>query len=180
PLYFEFMVWPMMSLFTAVAIFAICWHIVLAVRRRSTWSETRSDLAITYCLLAAVLIVIATWNTAAALSQRPTVCGEFFPIQSSLITDHLRNNVALQPRAAFRGLVATFAGAQGKLSVNWMDLHGYDATLWKTAGNDHRTVGLWWYRIPTLFQYSALITPPYYLLLTDFLSRPSDKQVRNV
>src|SRR5262249_5312229 len=32
----------------------------------------------------------------------------------------------------------------------------------------------------SLAQYSALITPPYYLLLTDFLSRPSDKEVRNV
>ena len=39
---------------------------------------------------------------------------------------------------------------------------------------------MWWYDIPTLMQYSPLITPPYYLLLTEFLSRPADRQIRSV
>lgn len=80
----------------------------------------------------------------------------------------------------FRGLVATFGGVHEKASVDWFDLHRNDAQLWRETGNDLRLVGLWWYNIPTLMQYSPLITPPYYLLLTDFLSRPTDRQVRSV
>jgi hypothetical protein len=82
--------------------------------------------------------------------------------------------------APFRGLAATFDGLHGKASVDWFDLHANDAQVWRAIGNDLRLVGLWWYNIPTLMQYSPLITPPYYLLLTDFLSRPPDRQVRSL
>ena len=64
--------------------------------------------------------------------------------------------------------------------MDWFDLHSNDAQLWRATGNDLRLVGLWWFNIPTLTQYSPLITPPYYLLLTDFLSRPADRQLRSV
>ena len=178
PLYFEFMVWPMMLLFTAVAISAAYWHIASALRSRVRWSVARSDLAITSCLLAAVALVVSTWNTLAA--TRPSLCKGFFPLQPTSITELLRDNIALQPGSAFHGFVATFTGVEGKPAVDWFALHAYDSTLWQTTGNDHRTVGLWWYRIPTLFQYSPLIAPAYYLLLTDFLSRPADKQIRSV
>jgi hypothetical protein len=180
PLYFELMLWPIMLLFSAVAISAVCWHLASALRSQMKWSIARSDLAITSCLLAAVIFAIGAWNTAAAMSRRTTICSGFFPIQSSPITDVLRDNIALQPGSEFRGLVATFTGIEGKPSVDWFDLHPHDMALWQATGNDHRTVGLWWYRIPTLFQYSPLIAPAYYLLLTDFLSRPADRQVRSV
>jgi hypothetical protein len=52
--------------------------------------------------------------------------------------------------------------------------------LWQETGNEHRTVGLWKFDIPTLFQYHTFTTPPYYLVLTDFLSDPADHQVRSV
>jgi hypothetical protein len=107
------------------------------------------------------------WSAGRGLSRR------------RVLSNSLRDDIAIQPGAAFRGLVATFDGAQGKPSVDWSGLHGYDALLWRATGNDHRMVGLWWSRIPTLFQYSPLMTPAYYLLLTDFLSRPGDKQVRS-
>ena len=175
PLYFEFMLWPVMLLFTAVAISAASYQIVSALR----WSVARPHLMTTYCL-AFIAFLVVTWNAAAAVRQRVTVCSSFFPIQSSQITEFLRNDIALQPGAVFHGLVATFSGIEGKPSVDWFDLHRYDWTLWQAIGNDHRTVGLWWYRIPTLFQYSPLITPTYYLLLSEFLSRPEDKQARTV
>jgi hypothetical protein len=75
-------------------------------------------------------------------------------------------------------LVATFTGYHQKTSTNWFDLHNHDFGIWQKTGNDHRTVGLWRYNIPTLFQYGSLTTPPYYLMLTRFLSRPEDKQMR--
>jgi hypothetical protein len=132
--------------------------------------------------LAAVPLFLATWNAAAVASGRTANCSVtgFFPIRPNAITERLEQTIATGVGTPFRGLAATFDGVHGRASVDWFNFHGNDAQLWRTTGNDFRLVGLWRYSIPTLMQYSPLITPPYYLLLTDFLSRPADKQVRSV
>ena len=106
--------------------------------------------------------------------------GSFSPIRSTPITDYLRQSVGLAPGRPFHGIVATFTGVQGKESVSWFDHHAIDGTLWRNTGNDHRSVGLWHFDIPTLHQYNNYVTPTYYLLLNEFLARPSDKQIRSV
>jgi hypothetical protein len=178
PVYFEYMLWPMMFIFTAVIVSATCWHILSALRSRLNWSKKHSDLLVSYGLLFIVVLALATRNAVAG--ERPPVCVIYFSIRPTPITERLRTNIAIQPGVQFRGMVATFDGAQGKTSVTWWDLYPYDLMLWQATGNDHRAVGLWWYKIPTLFQYTSFITPPYYLLLTDFLARREDRQARSV
>jgi hypothetical protein len=39
---------------------------------------------------------------------------------------------------------------------------------------------LWYYGIPTLFEYNQFMTPAYYLMMTRILSRPQDHQMRSV
>jgi hypothetical protein len=51
---------------------------------------------------------------------------------------------------------------------------------WGLAGNDHRTIGLWKYGIPTLIDYNHYVTPPEYLVLSRTLARPIDRQLRNI
>ena len=75
--------------------------------------------------------------------------------------------------------MATFNGVKGHASFDRLSQVRADSALYFKIGNDLRETGLWWYGIPTLMQYSPMITPSYYLLLTDFLSRPEDKQIRN-
>jgi hypothetical protein len=77
------------------------------------------------------------------------------------------------------GIAATFDGVEGKPSVGWLDLHFRDYQIWQRTGNDHRLVGLWHFGFPPCFSISPLRRRPYYLLLTEFLSRPEDKQFRS-
>lgn len=192
PLYFELMTWPVMAIFSGymIAISLILGGRAIAVVRQDIarrWKTPSisafryTDLLSRHAPLVAVPILLASWNFSFA-SHRGAVCEQapFFPITRNAITEYLTRFVATRVGVPFQGLAVTFSGVHGKSGVDWLALHASDAELWRKIGNDLRLVGLWRYNIPTLMQYSPLITPPYYVLLTDFLSRPADKQVRSV
>ncbi|MGE4165609.1 MAG: hypothetical protein AB7E67_06460 [Xanthobacteraceae bacterium] len=61
----------------------------------------------------------------------------------------------------------------------WFDNVTTDWHVWYHAKNDLRTIGLWRFDIPTLNQVSAIMTPAYFLLVSEFLSHSSDRQMRN-
>jgi hypothetical protein len=182
PLYFEIMIWPIMFLFAAFAA-SIVWRCTVgwllsalgAIRQQ--WNVVER-----HALLIGVTLFLGAWNGFAFASGRSANCRsiEFFPIRSNAITNYLQGNIATGIGVPFRGLVATFDGIQGKDSLNWFSFHATDGQMWRAIGNDLRLVGLWWYDIPTLMQYSPLIAPPYYLLLTEFLATPADRQIRSV
>ena len=181
PLYFEMMMWPVMFLFTAFAVSA-AWRQAGGWLLSALGARKQRDFVVQHGLLLGITLLLAGWNGLAAASGRPANCAlvDFFPIQSNAITEYLRANIATSVGVPFRGLAATFDGAQGKDPVNWFSFHASDAQIWREIGNDLRLVGLWWYDIPTLMQYSPLITPPYYLLLTEFLATPADRQIRSI
>jgi hypothetical protein len=134
-----------------------------------------------YSLLGTISMALLAGNALAAFNEHAPSCPKHFSlILPTPITERLRQAIEFHPDAPFRGLAATFTGYQQRSSVNWFDLYNHDHQLWEKTGNDHRTVGLWQYNIPTLFQYSSFTTPPYYLMLSRFLSRPEDQQMRAV
>jgi hypothetical protein len=180
PLYFEFVMWPIMCLFAAFAAAFVCRHAV-EILQSAFSTGWRLDLIPRRGLLLAVPLFLLTWNAVALAKSRPANCTlvGFYPVRPNAITDRLKDTIATAVGAPFRGLAATFNGAQGRGQLDWFSLHAGDNELWRRLGNDLRLVGLWWYNIPTLTQYSPLVTPPYYLLLTEFLSRPTDRQVRS-
>jgi hypothetical protein len=83
----------------------------------------------------------------------------------------VRQNIGLQVGAPFRGMIATIDAVEAGKPGDCFEFHNQDRGLQET-GNDHRTAGLWRFDIPTLFRYHTFTSPPYYLLLTDFLSDP--------
>jgi hypothetical protein len=133
-----------------------------------------------YSLLGLISLSLLAGNAIAGFNERRSCPKSFSPIFPTPITEHLKQAIAFRPDAPFRGLVATFTGYRQKTSVNWFDLHNSDYVIWEKTGNDHRGIGLWRYNIPTLLQYSSLTTPPYYLMLSRFLSRPEDRQMRAI
>jgi hypothetical protein len=182
PLYFELILWPIMSLFAAL-ITLVAWRYLAATAARSVgWALEGIRPMIQRGFLAAVPLFLVGWNVAVLAANQQSTCRAlgFWPISQTPISDRLRQDIAIYPGAPFRGLVATFNGAHGLSSVDWFQLHGNDRELWRKIGNDLRMVGLWRYSIPTLIQYSELISPPYYLLLTEFLSQPAGKQMRSI
>jgi len=186
PVYFEFMLWPLNMLFAAVAFFvvidAIAFFAVIVSGRRhaaprlGAWH--RSFLR--YSLLGIIGLGLLAGNATAAPTDRCDGLKQFSPISPTPITERLRETIAFHPNSPFRGLAATFTGYQEKSGVTLNDLIPHDLETWEKTGNDHRTVGLWRYNIPTLYQFSQFTTPAYYLMLSRFLSRPEDKQMRNM
>jgi hypothetical protein len=182
PLYFEFMMWPIMLIFIAYAVATVWQRAAVFARWRMVAGSRRADLISRHAPFAAVPLFLVLWSLSVAAIHRSKSCESFafFPIRPTAITDQLERTIAIGVGKPFRGLAATFDGVPKAGAVDWFAFHAADANLWNATGNDMRLVGLWWYNIPILTQYSPLITPPYYLLLTDFLSKPADKQVRSV
>jgi hypothetical protein len=184
PVYFEFMLWPLNMLFAAIAFFAvvdaIAFFAVLvvdrghAVPRFSTWHRS----VLRYSLLGTIGLGLLAGNASAAATDRCGGLRQFSRLLPTPLTERLRETIAFHPGSFFRGLVATFTGYQEKSGVSLNDIIPHDIVLWDKTGNDHRTVGLWRYNIPTLYQFNQFMTPAYYLMLSRFLSRPEDRQMR--
>jgi hypothetical protein len=183
---FEFVLWPLNTLFAAIAFFAaidavVFFAVIVAGRRRamprfSAWHRG----FLRYSLLGITSLWLITGNASAAPTDRCDGLKQFSPILPTPITERLRETIAFHPDSPFRGLVATFTGYQQKSGVSLHDLIPYDLETWEKTGNDHRTVGLWRYNIPTLLQHNSFTTPAYYLMLSRFLSRPEDEQMRSI
>ena len=179
PVYFETCLWPYSVLFSAVlltrlaAVPRLIGH--WTQREAPPWLEHSGGLIVAGGV--AGLLLVATFRQAAPLANCPHSFAETKP---TAITEHLRQSIGLGAGQPFRGIAATITGAQVASSVEWHRLHAYDGALSAAIGNDHRIVGLWDYRIPTLFQYFSFISPAYYLVVTSFLARPEDHQIRSV
>jgi hypothetical protein len=178
PVYVETCFWPYTVLFAAVGIVAAVRAIGHGIARLVpvlSWVANASAII----TLIGVVTAITASNVAAL--ERQSVCGGlgFYPIKSTAITDVLQQQLAIKPGKAFNGLVATINGFEGRASVTWQQLHAYDRAIWRATGNDHRMPGLFFYAIPTLFQYPSFRSPAYYLLLTEFFARPTDPQERS-
>jgi hypothetical protein len=181
PVYFETGMWPFALLFAV-------WLGVAALRGllspASRWApRIAAPLSAGggWGVLAAIIIGVGWVNLAAVRDKGYNICAGagFVPTRPNPITEDLRRAIAIRPGQNFRGLVATIDDVRGDKHADWVSLSNSDRRLWQETGNDDRSVGLWTYLIPTLFQYHTFITPPYYLMLTAFLSRPQDRQLRS-
>lgn len=104
-----------------------------------------------------------------------------YPPTPSIITEQIADNISVNYGEQFKGSVVnmTIAGKQEQ-PVSWYDLHSFDQlTVVKQLKNDHRYIGLWYFNIPTLSEYSQYISPTLYYVASRLLARPGDKQVRN-
>jgi hypothetical protein len=178
PIYFEFLLWPMNMLFTAIACFAAIDYVTAHNRAIPLFSARHNSVFI-YSLLGLISLSLLAGNALATFNGRFSCVKQFSPTPTP-ITEYLQQAIAFHPESPFRGLVATFTGYQERSSVNWADFVYHDHEIWEKTGNDHRTVGLWHYNIPTLLQFSSFTTPQYYLMLSRFLSRPKDRQMRSM
>ena len=128
------------------------------------------------CAGATILAVaVATGNRSAVTD--PYV----YPPHSTAITTYLAEHAQLLDDRPFAGRVATMTGLNLGPAADWFDLVGkVDFALASQTGNDHRQSGLRFFRIPVLFEYSPMVTAPFYAVTTRLLGSSQDTQVRNV
>jgi hypothetical protein len=90
------------------------------------------------------------------------------------ITDYLGAHNAVILGAPYRGVVATFVGSHHREAISQPELSRVWTQLQLFNHNDFASYGLWTYHIPTLIQFSGVMTPQWYLMLSELLARPSD------
>ena len=175
PIYFEFFLWPFYAAFAAIPIIWIVdrfYKISLINKYVVKYSPARCDL----------IIIVVTLCIAYHFGSRHYInLAQQYPPSRSIVVDYLKNDIQIGASASpYRGRVATFTGLNIKdTSINWLTLHSLDQQLIRKIHNDHRMVGLWYYNIPTLFEYSPFITPAFHWYTKTFLSIPSDKPLRS-
>jgi len=190
PLYFEILLWPFYAVYAVSLVAALLrmlgamvWPRVGAflAHRPGWWNVMLADsrIHVMAFVIVSVPVVLLLWVRDGVVPL-DRMYHTYPPLSPPLVT-LLRDEIALKPGDPFRGRVATLTGQLlQKSGVSWSDLHTGDIELTKRFGNDHRTVGLWYYDIPTLFEYNQFMTPPYYLVTRTFLTNDGDRQMRNI
>jgi len=148
-----------------------------AMKQAAGWLRSHS----TPLVLLGVIVAVMNHNLGVLRHRRANDCtaNPWHFVRATPITEALRQQISLRAGQPFRGMVATVAGVPPGGHGDWLKFHDSDEALILDTGNDHRTIGLWSFDIPTLFQYHTFITPPYYLTVTDFLSAAADHQLRS-
>lgn len=170
PLYFEFFVIPLYGIFAVMF-----WAALLGrLYRLLGWTIPTSALELRIVAVFVVMITAVAISTAQPDYRFP------YPPKPNQLTDLLAKDTGLHLGSEFRGRTATMTGRALGGNVDWLALHGLDGGLTAAAGNELRLVGLHYFGIPTLFEYTPTITPAFYAATTRLLAQPGDRQMRNV
>ena len=177
PIYYEFALWGVYPIF-AVAVLAAPWQLA------SHWFSARlGPTAIPlarwqwFVLPIAGLFVLHGANFLRGIrTERPNV----YPPVASALTEYLRGQVGLAPGAPFRGRVVTLTGQRLPGPATWPQMFEFDMRLIRALGNEHRSIGLWYYHIPTLMEFSQTLPPLIYQVVKRYLARQGDPQYRSL
>jgi hypothetical protein len=174
PNYFEFMSWPIYAIFLSYFFLRIlsCFS---AEKLPVSWLKSYfiSNYSPYLIPIVAVLIFLS-------LRDVPNSRYWDFPPPASPIMEELMV-LSHQPGDPFKGRLATFTGLNIEHPVDWMDLQKLDTKEFLTNfDNDFRKAGLWINGIPTLTEYSPLISPRFYYFTRNVFARTEDMQTRNM
>jgi hypothetical protein len=175
PIYFELAIWPLYAIFTAVAAHAIfSFAAGYLARAKPQWVAAIQPR---WIVLPAVFVVAAVM----VLRKPPTVSGYPFPPQVTPVVAILKDNIALDAAdAAFKGRIMTVVPVKPDGGDAWLQQFTAAGDWARDAGNDEMTLGLWYYRIPTLFEYNQFLSPEFHALLRRALQRPPIAHQRNI
>jgi hypothetical protein len=175
PIYLEIAVWPLYGVFAAIALHRIVGFVVERF--------ARLKLAMDYRVRAEFIVPAAVMVFAAVLVMRksPTVVGYPFPPRISPVVAILRDKIALESSSKFNGRILTVMPVKAADDIDAWSQQFRAAYEWaQTAGNDEMSVGLWYFRVPTLFEYNQFLSPAFHVLLKRALQRPPIVHPRNI
>lgn len=171
PIYLEVALWPLYGVFAAVTL-----------RRLGDFLAQRfaSAKPIAAFPPAAWLVPATLLAVVLVLGRAPTDSGYPFPPSDTPAVEFLKSKIALRPGARFSGRVATISPVKEEAGDLWNQqfVSGYERA--RAAGNDEMSLGLWYYRIPTLFEYNQFTSPEYHALIKRTLQRPAIPHQRNI
>ena len=98
------------------------------------------------------------------------------PAMPTPITRLLEDTIGFAGNATFRGRVATLFASTNGDPASWDRVVAHDTARIRLQQNDHRLSGLWAFQIPTLQEYSQMLTPGTYFWITRAMSTHDDIQ----
>ena len=174
PIYFEGAAWPLYAMFSAITLnlsFNFIAGRIAAFRLRNA-----NPVVPRFILLAAIFVLAAVF----VIRRPPTALAYPFPPRLSPVAAILRENIALDSSSSFRGRLMTSVPLKPDGGDAWtQQIHSAMEWAW-TAGNDEMSVGLWYHRIPTLFEYNQFTSPAFHALIKRALQRPPIVHERNI
>ena len=175
PIYYEYVLWAVYPIFAVSPVAAAFRYLSrhLPADQVAAWLGTWRWVA---CPLAAVLVIHGANAMRGIEISRPNV----FPPKPSDITEYLRNAIGLYRGAPFRGRVVTMTGQNLHAGLTWEEMFMRDMQIIRAIGNEHRDVGLWYYGVPTLFEFTHTISPLLYTVASRYLAPPDDPQFRTL
>ena len=178
-IYYEIFLVPLYSLAAVYGFFQISISILSLIKIRCYGLTLLSSYSVPWMLFFSLIVPLTVLINAIEVKNSARVYGPLPPLDSPIIKI-LKEEIQLQPNKPFRGRVVTMLKISEKKSISWMDLVLPTQHLVETRGNDHYWSGLWPNQIPTLFKYSPLISPSFFLTVTSLLGESADHQMRNV
>ncbi|HVB98608.1 MAG TPA: hypothetical protein VNJ12_04655, partial [Candidatus Dormibacteraeota bacterium] len=182
PVYYDYVTLPFYVIFAVDFVSAsVAWgNPCLTTWARIPWPPTTTAPGMRARVIVCLFLAAGPWllfPTVIATRHTPNY---LFPPSETPIVARLKSAIGLTPGAVYRGRVMSAFKLADKAPQNWMQLSAFGDHLWTSTGNDHQFDGLWWYGIPTLFEYNWLVSPFFYRVTRDILARPDDPRMRNV
>jgi hypothetical protein len=179
PFHMVYSLWPFHVIFASRALHDLVQGLV---RRASGGGPARQDWTVPagHGLIAAALALPICGMALSRNVGSHNVLAQNLEIKSNGITDYLSAHIGVAFGTPHRGTVATFVGTHGRQSMSLLDVYGYvQLELLLFNQNDMSYYGLWAYGIPTLVNSSVALNAQSYLMTTELLARPSDRQARS-
>jgi hypothetical protein len=174
-IYYELVLWPAYGTYGSAGL-------VVILRMLGKWQPLHLDLSFTKTAERWLASAVAAVLLLPTLIAPRNAGASAYPPRSTAIVDRLKAQIALKPGDKFRGYVATFTGTTYRSGpIGWLEQHAFDQlSLVPALSNDHRFIGLWYFNIPTLNEYSQYTRPELYAIESRLMTRPHDLEVRNV
>jgi hypothetical protein len=176
PIYYEEVLWAVYPIFAICPLVGSCRAISRCFLPKLIDKTAAPRWTWVAAPLAAVLIVCGGNALRHIDIPRPNV----FPPEPSSITNYLRTSIGLDRGEPFRGRVATMTGQGLRAGAGWEEAFTLDLEIIRLIGNDHRTIGLWYYNVPTLIEFSHTVSPLFYFVVANLLALPDDPQFRTL
>ena len=176
PVYFEIAMWPLYGVFSAIAL-----DFVASLLAKRFFQTTDHFVIQPYSMALGAGFIVAV---IIVLTKPPTRIGYRFPPQMTSAVSFLSNHIGLASISAFNGRI--FTAMPVKLPIKQGDADAWTQQMsaagnWAhDSGNDEMSLGLWYYAIPTLFEYNQFLSPGFHAVIKRALQQPSVAHPRNV